>query len=80
MSARASIDLPVEIWLYIISFLPRGKVRRKLIGLNRVFYEAVMDDILAEVEFRTNDAWRHLERLKQIQYAWPKTSTSTESS
>lgn len=59
----------MEIWLCIISFLPRGKVR-KLIGLNRAFYEVAMDDIFREVYFCTNNGtWRNLERLTQIQYA-----------
>lgn len=75
MSAPLSIDLPAEIWLHIISFLPRGKVR-KLIGLNRVFYDAAMDEIFREVHLRANnDSWRNLERLTQIQYVWLKAST-----
>ncbi|TFK35794.1 hypothetical protein BDQ12DRAFT_263937 [Crucibulum laeve] len=40
--------LPVELWLYIASFIPKGDLR-KLAGLNRIFYELVMNDLYHEL-------------------------------
>lgn len=69
MSAPLHIDLPVEIWLHIISFLPSEEIRR-LSGLNHLFYEAAMDDTFRKVTFYTaNTTWCNLKRLAQLQYA-----------
>lgn len=43
-------DLPVELWLLIISLLPRD-FRRKMIGINRTTFEIGMNDLYEEVRF-----------------------------
>ncbi|TFK70986.1 hypothetical protein BDN72DRAFT_838231 [Pluteus cervinus] len=47
-------DLPTELWLNILSCLPRGSVR-KLLGVNRTLFELAMDDIYEEVRFIADD-------------------------
>lgn len=37
-------DLPVELWLEILSYIPASHVR-KLLGVNRFFTEMVLDEI-----------------------------------
>ncbi|KAG5650517.1 hypothetical protein H0H81_011948 [Sphagnurus paluster] len=49
--------LPVEIWLYILSFLPKHYIRTCM-GVHRIFYEIAMDEIhkdLRLVETPTTD-------------------------
>jgi len=41
-------DLPLEIWIEILSYLPRGFVRR-MIGINRLLFELGMNEIYKEV-------------------------------
>ena len=41
-------DLPLEIWMEILSYLPRGFVRR-MIGINRLLFELGMNEIYKEV-------------------------------
>lgn len=48
-------DLPVELWLYIISLLPSSH-RQKLIGINRVLFRLAMDEIYQEVRFMDDNA------------------------
>ncbi|KAF8063322.1 hypothetical protein FPV67DRAFT_1672353 [Lyophyllum atratum] len=47
-SATKMSDLPVELWLHILSFLPRHYKRRAM-GTNRTLYEIAMNDIYREV-------------------------------
>jgi len=43
-------DLPVELWLEILSYLPRTSLH-KLMGVSRVLFELALDDIYQEIEF-----------------------------
>ncbi|KAF9467602.1 hypothetical protein BDZ94DRAFT_1294927 [Collybia nuda] len=47
-------DLPVELWLYIISMLPRGHLY-KLVGVNRTLFSLAMGEIYGEVRFMDDD-------------------------
>ncbi|KAF9467601.1 hypothetical protein BDZ94DRAFT_1248515 [Collybia nuda] len=47
-------DLPVEIWLYIVSMLPRDHIR-KLVGINRMLFSLAMDEIYREVRYIDNN-------------------------
>lgn len=47
-------NLPAELWLKIVSLLPRGQLR-KLVGINRVLFTLAMDDIYREVRFMDDD-------------------------
>lgn len=41
-------DLPIEVWLEVLSYLPRGFVW-KMIGVNRALFELGMDELYEEV-------------------------------
>ena len=47
-------DLPVELWIEILSYLPRTALH-KLIGVNRFLFELALDDIYEELRFIEND-------------------------
>ncbi|KIM44131.1 hypothetical protein M413DRAFT_25597 [Hebeloma cylindrosporum] len=49
-----TLDLPVELWLEILSYLPKSALH-KLIGINRLLFELALDDIYEEVRFITDD-------------------------
>ncbi|KAF9467599.1 hypothetical protein BDZ94DRAFT_1248505 [Collybia nuda] len=59
-------DLPVELWLYILSLLPRAQLP-KLLGVNRVCSARAMDEIYREVLF-TDDGGAMLKTFRQLQY------------
>lgn len=48
------LDLPVEIWLEILSYLPQSFLY-KLMGLNRVLFNLAMKHKYEEVRFMTDD-------------------------
>ncbi|KAF8659278.1 hypothetical protein AX16_001853 [Volvariella volvacea WC 439] len=58
-------DLPVELWLYILSMLPRSALH-KMMGINRTLFELAMNDKYSEIRLISDDAeaWRILEQLK----------------
>ncbi|TFK70984.1 hypothetical protein BDN72DRAFT_895964 [Pluteus cervinus] len=43
-------DLPIELWLDILSYLPPGSTR-KLLGVNRTFFELAMNEIYQRISF-----------------------------
>ena len=47
-------DLPVELWIEILSYLPRTALH-KLIGVNRFLFELALDDIYEGVRFIEGD-------------------------
>lgn len=49
------VDLPAELWLKILSYLPPGFVRRML-GVSRICFELAMDDIYRELELINGDS------------------------
>jgi hypothetical protein len=48
------MDLPYDIWLEIVKFLP-GDIVRRLFSVNRVLFEIAMDERYREVEIMTLD-------------------------
>ncbi|KAK7463521.1 hypothetical protein VKT23_006869 [Stygiomarasmius scandens] len=46
-------QLPLELWLYIVQFIPEAVLRRQLLGVNRFFYEISMDLRYRQVELQT---------------------------
>ncbi|KAJ3562050.1 hypothetical protein NP233_g9816 [Leucocoprinus birnbaumii] len=59
-------DLPPEIWAEILSYLPRGSVR-KMIGINRMLFELGMDELYKEICL-TDYEDAGLKTFQQIQY------------
>ncbi|KAJ7592410.1 hypothetical protein C8J56DRAFT_1044884 [Mycena floridula] len=47
-----AIDLPVELWLHVISFLPSPHLIRRLIRVNRLLFNLAQDEIYAEMHLR----------------------------
>ena len=47
-------DLPNELWQDIQQYIPRSQ-HRKLIGVNRFFFEQAMDSLYAEVRLIDDD-------------------------
>ncbi|KDR72844.1 hypothetical protein GALMADRAFT_281103 [Galerina marginata CBS 339.88] len=60
-------DLPMELWLEILSYLPQtGAKFQKMIGVNRALFELAMDDIYKQVNF-TSDDERMVQRFRQLE-------------
>ena len=49
-----TLDLPVELWMEILPYLPRTTLHN-LIGVNRFLVELALDDIYEEVRFIEDD-------------------------
>ena len=47
-------DLPVELWLEILTYLPRSTLH-KLIGVNRTLFELALNDLYEEVRLISDD-------------------------
>ena len=47
-------DLPVELWLEILTYLPRSTLH-KLIGVNRTLFELALNDLYEEVRIISDD-------------------------
>lgn len=47
-------DLPVELWLEILTYLPRSALH-KLIGVNRTLFELALNDLYEEVRLISDD-------------------------
>jgi hypothetical protein len=58
-------DLPVELWLVVLSYLPRSTLH-KMIGINRLLFELALNDIYDEVRFISNDKemWKTFQQLE----------------
>ncbi|EDQ99692.1 uncharacterized protein LACBIDRAFT_295922 [Laccaria bicolor S238N-H82] len=67
-------ELPVEIWLHIVGFIPADD-RRKLVGVNRVFFELIMDELYGQLNFVNSNPWELIETLMSLQVRvlkiWP---------
>lgn len=50
-------DLPTELWVEILSYLPQGHVR-KLLGINRFLTEVALDEIY--YSFTLNNGFRRI--------------------
>jgi len=61
-----SVDLPLELWLHIISFLPNGYTQR-MIGINRMLFELGLDEKYREVRF-ISDSPYVVNTFKQLRY------------
>ena len=53
-------DLPPELWSEIVSYLPKGDLR-KMLGVNRFLFELALNDIYEEVRFTSDD--KNMERI-----------------
>ncbi|KAF8966761.1 hypothetical protein BDZ97DRAFT_1806324 [Flammula alnicola] len=60
-------DLPVELWLEILSYLPRTALH-KMIGVNRILFELALNDLYEEVRFISDDrdTLKTFEQLKHL--------------
>ncbi|KIM44158.1 hypothetical protein M413DRAFT_68076 [Hebeloma cylindrosporum] len=59
-----SSDLPLELWIEILSYLPRTALHR-MIGVNRLLFELALNDLYEEVRFISNDK-EMLKTFKQL--------------
>ncbi|KAF9039306.1 hypothetical protein BJ165DRAFT_1497360 [Panaeolus papilionaceus] len=59
-------DLPVELWLEILSYLPRSALR-KTMGVNRMLFEMAFNDIYEEVRLIAADK-EMVKTLKQLSH------------
>lgn len=71
-------DLPLEVWLQIIPLISPSDIH-KLVGVSRVLFEYVMDDIYRKVMFIPSDhSEANLKTLLQIRcvFCWFRHSGS----
>jgi hypothetical protein len=82
-------ELPVELWLLIAEYL-EPKEKRKLIGVNRLFYELAMDELYGHLSLVSDDPWLFIDTMETLrcvlprlsltqclqENAWPETRTS----
>jgi hypothetical protein len=47
-------DLPLELWLEILSYLPRSALHM-MIGVNRTLFELALDEKYEEIRFLADD-------------------------
>jgi hypothetical protein len=68
-------DLPIELWLEILRYLPRSTLR-KMMGVNRVLFELALDDLYSEVQLIADDedAKRTFARLRCVPTQLPVVS------
>ncbi|KAF8152220.1 hypothetical protein B0H34DRAFT_724374 [Crassisporium funariophilum] len=60
------IDLPAELWLKILGYLPKGTAR-KMIGVNRFLFELALDDLYQEIKLIHDDETT-LKTFKQLHH------------
>ncbi|KIM44164.1 hypothetical protein M413DRAFT_443202 [Hebeloma cylindrosporum] len=63
-------DLPLELWLEILSYLPRSTLHR-MIGVNRILFELALDEKYEEIKFMADTTemgymFRQLEQSASI--------------
>ncbi|KDR72827.1 hypothetical protein GALMADRAFT_142557 [Galerina marginata CBS 339.88] len=63
----AAPDLPIELWLEILQYLPRSALHGML-GLSRVLFEVVMNDLYEEIRFISDDK-AMLKTFDQMKFA-----------
>ncbi|KAF8907080.1 hypothetical protein CPB84DRAFT_1844186 [Gymnopilus junonius] len=59
-------DLPVELWLEILAYLPRTTLH-KMIGVNRTLFELALNDMYEEVRLISDDK-QMIKTLKQLHH------------
>ncbi|KAF8876061.1 hypothetical protein BD779DRAFT_1561426 [Infundibulicybe gibba] len=64
--ARSMDRLPLELWLHIVAYLPRGQLY-KMIGVNRALFELGMNDMYREVSL-LGDEREMLRTFEQLQH------------
>lgn len=57
------IDIPYDIWLHILQFIPDDALSI-LISVDRVCFDKVMDNRYRDVSFESGEAYRNFVRLK----------------
>jgi hypothetical protein len=66
-------DLPVELWLLITEYL-EPKEKRKLIGVNRLFFELAMDELYGHLSLVSDDPWLFIDTMETLRYGVPGSS------
>jgi hypothetical protein len=69
----APSELPVELWLLIAEFL-EPKEKRKLIGVNRLFFELVMDELYTHLSLVSDDPSLFIHAMESLRYALQSSS------
>lgn len=64
-----SSDLPVELWLKILTYLPRSALP-KMIGVNRTLFELALNDMYEEIRLISDDKdmAKTFEQLRSVKY------------
>jgi len=58
--------LPAELWLYIAEFVP-PRERRRLVGVNRLFFNIIMNELYSQLSFITADPRVFSDKLRSLQ-------------
>jgi hypothetical protein len=58
--------LPSELWILIAEQLPPGDLL-KLIGVSRLFFNLIMNELYGQLSFITGDPHVFLEKVKTLQ-------------
>ncbi|KDR72841.1 hypothetical protein GALMADRAFT_228529 [Galerina marginata CBS 339.88] len=64
---KTTPDLPIELWLEILLYLPRSTLH-KMIGVNRTLFELALNDLYEEVRFISDDKVM-MKSFKQLRHA-----------
>lgn len=57
--------LPVEVWFHIAEFIPPYDLPR-LVGVNRLFFEVIMDQLYNQLSFISSDSRVFTEKVKAL--------------
>jgi len=63
----AMVEAPPEIWLYIAQFLPPSDLR-KMISVNRTFFELVMDWRYRQAAFIHLNPFEFVKAMKRLEW------------
>jgi F-box domain len=74
--AMPNSDLPTELWLHILSYLPSSSFM-KLMGVNRTFFNLALDSKYDEVRLVSSDS-RTLHVFEQLRYVPAQSTVYTD--
>lgn len=60
------VALPIELWFYIAEFIPPPDLP-KLIGINRVFFTLIMNELYNHLSFISLDPRVFCDKLTELQ-------------
>ncbi|KIM44335.1 hypothetical protein M413DRAFT_443337 [Hebeloma cylindrosporum] len=60
------VSLPIELWFYIAELIPPSDLL-KLVGINRVFFTLIMNELYNQLSFITSDPRVFIDKLTELQ-------------